>query len=329
MVRKFIGIMIVIIILFMAVFSLYPDTTDQHKNNDSPKMITKIREKDGMVMVYIPEGEFSMGSTIGESLVFLNFKLFAFPDQRPKHKVFLDGYWIDQTEVTVGMFKKFIEVTGHKTSAEKEGWGKPWRDGPKEDEWPMIPGTDWLHPQGPESITHEDHPVVQVSWEDAIAYVKWIGGSLPTEAQWEKAARGTDGRRFPWGDEFDGNFLNYGDSLCPVGRWRDHKYNDGYAYTSPVGSYPDGASPYGVLDMAGNVWEWVADWYYEDYYENSTYQNPVGPFNGQVKAQRGGSWYDGEPEAWVNCVVRHQNPVNDRYEDVGFRCVMPAKKGEN
>ena len=297
------------------------------ENQSSPQTpITKNREQDGMTMVFIPAGEFMMGSAYFESFVWEDGKLFIFPDQRPKHQVYLDAYWIDRTEVTVGMFGKFVEATGYRTTAEREGWGKPWTAGPKEDEWPETPGVDWQHPQGPDSQAEADHPVVQVSWEDAQAYCKWIGGRLPTEAQWEKAARGLDGRRFPWGDKFNGNYLNYGDARCPVERWRDLAYDDGYARTAPVGSYPAGASPYGVLDLAGNVWEWVFDWYERDYYEVAEYRNPIGPAGGVVRAQRGGSWYDGEPQGWVNCLVRHQNPASDRYEDVGFRCVVPVRQ---
>ena len=277
-----------------------------------------------MTMILIPAGEVLMGSGLFESIVLENSRFFTFPNQRPKHKVYLDAYWIDQTEVTVGMFRKFAEFTGYRTTAEREGWGRPWAPGPKEAEWPETPGVDWLHPQGPESTAEDNHPVVQVSWEDAAAYCDWVGGRLPTEAQWEKAARGPDGGRFPWGDEFDGTYLNYCDGRCPVERWRDVTYDDGYSRTAPVGSYPDNASPYGILDMAGNVWEWVFDWYDPEYYRRAPYLNPTGPATGEMRTQRGGSWYDGEPHGWVNCLVRHQNPPTDRYEDVGFRCAVPA-----
>jgi formylglycine-generating enzyme required for sulfatase activity len=318
LILSLIGIVTVVLTIFVP---LRASTPSDHAEGTR----TRVRKQDGMTMILIPEGEFEMGSGFFESFVFTNGRLFTFPDQRPKHKVYLEAYWIDQTEVTVGMFKKFVTETGHKTTAEREGWAKPWTAGPKEGEWPAVAGTDWLHPRGPGSTAEGDHPVVQVSWEDAAAYCRWVGGRLPTEAEWEKAARGTDGRRFPWGDKFNGRLLNYCDSGCPVERWRDEKYNDGYAYTAPVGSYPDGLSPYGVLDMAGNVWEWVYDWYDKGYYKDSPYRNPMGPTSGSVKAQRGGSWYDGEPEGWVNCLVRHQNPPADRYEDVGFRCVVPVR----
>jgi formylglycine-generating enzyme required for sulfatase activity len=316
------------LILFTIILVLLTNSTN---SKIKPKDIiaeSKIRAKDGMEMIYIPTGEFTMGSTLFESVVFENMKLHLFPDQRPQHKVYLDGYWIDKTEVTVGMFKKFVEETGYRTSAEKEGGGKPWHDGPKNEEWPIVLGIDWLHPRELNSEAEDNHPVVQVSWEDAMAYANWVGATLPTEAQWEKAARGVDERKFPWGDEFNGNYLNYGDSLCPVTRWRDLEFIDGYAFTSPVGIYPDGASPYGILDMAGNVWEWVLDWYGEDYYESSPYKNPQGPETGYAKSMRGGSWYDGEPVAWVTCVIRHQNPTNDRYEDVGFRCALNENNGK-
>lgn len=317
-----------LVFMLLTTAILYAAAGGDPAESAPPEPWTRFREKDGMTMIYVPAGEFEMGSSFFESIVFTNGKLFPFSDQRPKHRIYLDAFWVDRTEVTVGMFRKFVEATGYKTSAEREGWGKPWKDGPKESEWPMTPGTDWQHPEGPGSTASDNHPVIQVSWDDAMAYCEWVGGRLPTEAEWEKAARGTEGRKYPWGDDFDGTLLNYGDSRCPVARWRDSRYDDGYAKTSPVGSYPGGASFYGVLDMAGNVWEWVYDWYDEDYYSTSPDSNPMGPESGSVRAMRGGSWYDGEPEAWVNCVVRHQNPSNDRYEDVGFRCVVPCPSDE-
>jgi formylglycine-generating enzyme required for sulfatase activity len=309
-------------------------TTRSEPDNESIPMQeitpidTRVRSVDGMTMVYVPVGEFEMGSMgiqwlWNGSLMNGDLDLQLYTDEEPKHTVFLDAFWIDQTEVTVEMFRKFVEATGYETTAEREGWGAPWTDGPMEEEWPHVAGTDWLHPQGPESLAHDDHPVVQVTWEDAAAYCEWAGGQLPTEAQWEMAARGTDGRLWPWGDTYDGNRGSYCDASCPVKRWNHDSYDDGYALTSPVGSFPSGASPYGVLDMAGNVWEWVADWYGENYYGDSPYENPTGPRFGVERTQRGGAWIDNE--SWVRTTVRHATPPWVRCNDLGFRCALPAE----
>jgi formylglycine-generating enzyme required for sulfatase activity len=291
---------------------------------------TRVRSTDGMVMVHVPAGEFQMGNTgiqwiWGGSLRDGDLGVQVFTDEQPGHTVYLDAFWIDQTEVTVAMFRTFVEATGYETTAEREGWGHPWTQGPMEEEWPQVPGTDWQHPRGPESSAEDDHPVVQVSWEDAAAYCEWAGGQLPTEAQWEKAARGTDGRMWPWGNTYDGALGSFCDAQCPIERWKQDYFDDGYAFTAPVGTFPSGASPYGALDMAGNVWEWVADWYEEDYYVDSASQNPLGPDSGTDRAMRGGAWYDNEP--WVRCTVRHQNPPWSRCDDVGFRCAVPAQEG--
>jgi sulfatase modifying factor 1 len=290
---------------------------------------TRARSTDGMVMVYVPAGEFEMGNTgiqwiWGGSLRDGDLDLQVFTDEQPGHTVYLDAFWIDQTEVTVAMFRTFVEATGYETTAEREGWGHPWTEGPMEEEWPKVPGADWQHPRGPESSAEDGHPVVQVSWEDAADYCEWAGGQLPTEAQWEKAARGTDGRMWPWGNTYDGTLGSFCDAQCPIERWKQNSYDDGYAFTAPVGSFAGGASPYGALDMVGNVWEWVADWYEEDYYADSPSRNPLGPESGTDRAMRGGAWIDNE--SWVRCTVRHQNPPWSRCDDVGFRCAVPADR---
>jgi formylglycine-generating enzyme required for sulfatase activity len=289
---------------------------------------TRIRAADGMNMVYVTAGEFDMGNTgiqwmWNVSLIDQELDLQVYIDESPQHTVYLDSYWFDQTEVTTEMFRRFAESTGFETTAEREGWGMPWTDGPKEDEWPHVPGTDWQHPHGPESVALDDHPVVQVSWDDASAYCDWVGGRLPTEAQWEKAARGTDSRLWPWGDTYDGNRGSFCDASCPVKRWNHDAYDDGYALTAPVGSFPGGASPNGALDMAGNVWEWVADWYDENYYTDSPYENPTGPSYGTERTQRGGAWIDNE--SWVRTTVRHSTLPWARFDDLGFRCALPAE----
>ena len=289
---------------------------------------TRIRPIDGMAMVYVPAGEFEMGNTgiqwvWGGSLRNGDQNLQVFTDEAPQHTVYLDGFWIDQTEVTVAMFRTFVEATEHETAAERDGWAAPYRAGPVEQEWPHVPGADWRHPLGPGSSAEDDHPVVQVSWHDAAAYCVWAGGRLPTEAQWEKAARGTDGRTWPWGDIYDGLLGSFCGVECPVERHNEHHYDDGYARTAPVGSFPGGASPYGALDMAGNVWEWVADWYSDSYYDSSPNENPTGPLMGTERSQRGGAWYDNG--SWVRCTVRHQQPTSTRCDDLGFRCAVPAE----
>ena len=189
-----------------------PESTPAEVQDDTapaPKRVEAgINPKDGAEMVWVPAGEFLMGSTDDEGV----------RDERPQRKVYLDGYWMYKTEVTVAQYRKFCEATNR--------------------EMPEAPEWGWK----------EDHPVVNVSWHDAVDYAKWAGASLPTEAQWEKAARGTDGRVFPWGNEWDAGACANSVSWSLKG-------------TKPVGSCPAGASPYGCVDMAGNAWEWCADWY--------------------------------------------------------------------
>jgi sulfatase modifying factor 1 len=296
----------------------------------SPAVETRVRATDGMVMVYVPAGEFEMGRDAvfrwSGNILDGTLGLQALTDQRPQHTVDLDPFWIDQTEVTVGMFRSFVEQTGYVTTAEALGYGHPYRPGPQEQEWPQVPGADWQHPQGPGSIAEDDHPVVQVSWDDAVAYCAWAGGVLPTEAQWEKACRGTDALLYPWGNAFDQRRLNYCDAQCQVTRWPERDtFDDGYAYTAPVGSYPQGASPYGTLDMAGNVWEWTADRYDKRYYASSPTEDPQGPLMGAERVQHGGAWYDAGGTGWLACTIRHATGPSNTADDLGFRCAVPAE----
>jgi serine/threonine-protein kinase len=254
-------------------------------------------------MVHVPAGEFTMGSDEGGS------------DERPVHTVYLDAFYIDKTEVTNAQFAAFVSATGYETDAEQIGCG--WiLDG---DYWGCIQEVDWQHPFGPDTdlAGKDEHPVVQVSWNDAKAYCKWAGARLPTEAEWEKGARGTDGLMYPWGNTFDGTKLNFADKNTNLD-WSDSNWDDGYADTAPVGSYPDGASPYGALDMAGNVWEWVADWYDSGYYAASPESNPRGPASGDYRVIRGGSWSD--DVALVRAACRYGDPPDDSASYVGFRC---------
>ncbi len=266
------------------------------------------RQTDGMQMVFVPLGEFMMGNDAGAA------------DERPLHKVILDAFWINQTEVTNAMFLRFVEATGYQTNAEKRG--SAWAfDGTG---WSEISGADWQHPQGPESNINdlEDHPVVNVSWNDAKAYCEWAGARLATEAEWEKAARAVDGRTYPWGEQApSGTLLNFGDfSLFPSSV--DVTLNDEYRFTAPVGSFRSGASPYGALDMAGNVWEWVNDWYQAVYYSQSPTNNPVGPTSGEGRVFRGGSWNHSSLD--IRSSIRMWDKAYGAIDNVGFRCATTS-----
>jgi serine/threonine-protein kinase len=227
-------------------------------------------------MVYVPAGEFIMGSDEG--------------DEQPVHTVYLDAFYMDRTEVTNAQYRACVEPRACSQPHNTEWYNDPDR---------------------------AEHPVVYVDLEQANAYCQWADKRLPTEAEWEKAARGTDGRTYPWGNAFDGSRVNFCDRNCELG-WKDTGADDGYAWTAPVGSYPAGASPDGALDMAGNVWEWLADWYDSGYYAASPENNPKGPASGDYRVIRGGSWFNNEAD--VRAALRNWRPPDDSFNYVGFRC---------
>jgi formylglycine-generating enzyme required for sulfatase activity/mono/diheme cytochrome c family protein len=240
---------------------------------------TRKNAKDGADMVYIPAGEFTMGSHDGEA------------NEKPVHKVMLDGYYIYQTPVTVAQYMTFCAQTGH----------------PRPHSPAFNP--NWIH---------FNHPIVNVTYDDARAYCKWAGAQLPTEAQWEKAARGTDERRFPWGNDFDNSKL-----------WCSKNHYADAGGTKPVGSFPSGASPFGVLDMAGNVWQWCSDWYDPDFYgsRQGSERNPENLSAGENKRRilRGGSWWDSDPK-YHRSAFRIAETLEFKYFLDGFRCVVRAPK---
>ena len=251
---------------------------------------SKISAKDGMLMLYVPAGEFEMGYSEGKE------------DEKPVHTVYLDAFWIDQTEITNRMYLKCVEegvcnqpVQGAHTALRVDS------------------STHEVYYGNPEFY---DYPVIYVNHIQADIYCRWAGRRLPTEAEWEKAARGTDGRLYPWGNEPPNEtLLNY-----------DGIIGD----TTKVGSYPAGASPYGALDMAGNLWEWTADFYSPDYYSTSPTKNPQGPENGYVFVERGGSWRKSERP--VRSTYRHHyippilgSFVNSHNYD-GYRCAASAEE---
>jgi sulfatase modifying factor 1 len=233
-------------------------------------------------MVLVPAGEFLMGSDAGDV------------DERPQRRVYLDAFEIDRYEVTNIQYRRFLLATGREPP---QHWPEryvaflPDRD-------PDWRGTDY--PAG-----EATYPVAAVNWEDSTAYCAWVGKRLPTEAEWEKAARGMDGRTYPWGNSWDPSRANVDET--------------GVNYTQPVGSYPDGASPYGAWDMAGNVWEWVADLYDRQYYTVAPTRNPMGPGSGTgERILRGGAW-DSPPDHARASYRNATHCFGPNYR-AGFRC---------
>ncbi|MGQ8335137.1 outer membrane protein assembly factor BamB family protein [Sunxiuqinia sp. A32] len=228
----------------------------------------RINPKDTAEMVFVPAGEFIMGSN--DEPIRMN--------EKPRRNVYLDSYYIYKYEVTVAQYRKFCKETNR--------------------EMPVEPSWGW----------HDDHPIVNVTWDDAAAYASWAGAALPTEAQWEKAARGTDGSTYLWGESFTKEHCHTSDGK-----------------TIPVGQYPSGVSPYGAFDMAGNVWEWCADWYDPEYYANAPAENPPGPASGSTRVLRGGSWGFNVSE-YFRVTYRNRCSTGNKYGDYGFRCVFPLTK---
>jgi formylglycine-generating enzyme required for sulfatase activity len=265
-------------------------------------------------MVWVPGGEFWMGSDNR-----------MFPDARPVHKVYVDGFWMDRTTVTNEEFAKFVKATGYVTAAERAADPKLYPGAPPEmlkpgapvftppsgpvplnnllNWWRWQPGADWRHPEGPGSNIQgrENHPVVQVAYADAVAYAKWAGKRLPTEAEWEFAARGgLDRKDFVWGDQDTPGGKHMANTF--QGHFPDHNSaEDGYTGTAPVCSYP--VNGYGLCDMSGNVWQWTSDWYRPDYYQTlaakgGVIRNPQGPADSYdpsdpgvpKRVQKGGSF---------------------------------------
>jgi len=237
-------------------------------------------------MVVVPAGEFIMGSDSGND------------NERPRRGLYLPDFRIGRYPVTNAQFETFVKATGYETEAEKHESGSMWQD----NQWKAVNRADWRHPSGPQSsiLGRENHPVVQVSWNDAVAYAQWAGKRLPTEAEWEKAARGSDGRTWPWGNE-----------------WVDGKCNSGemgIGGTTPVGRYsPAGDSPYGLADMAGNVWQWTADWY--ERYPGSNHQSD--DYGRKCRVVRGGAW--GVNQGGARCAYRDWVDPADRNYGLGFR----------
>ncbi len=264
-------------------------------------------KKSSVEMVLIEGGTFRMGTDHGLSF------------EGPAHKVSLNSFAIDTYEVTNRRFQEFVQATGYVTEAEKLGWSGVF-DAQKQG-WLPMPKADWHHPQGPESSDEGwgDHPVVHVSWDDAVAYCGWMDKRLPTEAEWEWAARGgVAGNEYAWGKELhpQGRFMaNTWQGTFPL----YDKGDDGFLFLAPVGSFPHNG--FGLYDMVGNVWEWTADWFAEDYFSRSPELNPEGPVEGSERVIRGGSWICSANYCTGYRVAARQKTATDSgLSNLGFRC---------
>jgi len=233
-------------------------------------------------MVLIPAGEFTMGEDSAE----------AKDDEKPPHNVYLSDFYIDRYEVTNRQYRKFIQATGHRVPYVEKQWAEPY---------------NWHGSSYPEG--KGDYPVVLISWDDAMAYARWAGKRLPSEAEWEKAARsGLVGKKYPWGDTIGFNRASYDKGLI---RRRT---------LTPVGNYSPNS--FGLYDVAGNVWEWCLDWYDEEYYRVSPGRNPDGAEKGLYRVLRGGSWIN--TEKYLRCSHRGKNVPDYRSYTLGFRCALSA-----
>ena len=306
-------------------------------------------------MAWISGGEFSMGAADPPAADAV--AMHGAADARPVHRAYVDGFWMDETEVTNEEFARFVKATGYVTIAERKPAAEDFPGAPPENLvagsvvfsppdhpvplnnhfqwWSYVKGANWRHPEGPKSNLkgRENFPVVQVAYEDCLAYAKWAGKRLPTEAEWEFAARGgLAGKRYPWGDEFQ-----------PGGKWMANTYQghfpisdtaaDGFAGLAPVAQFPPNA--YGLYDMAGNVWQWTSDWYRPDYYQHlaaagGVARNPHGPDapydpsepTEKKKVHRGGSFLCTDQYCSRYVVgTRGKGEVTTATNHLGFRCV--------
>jgi len=309
-------------------------------------------------MVWIPGGEFSMGANNPPDMDEVGMK--ATLDARPIHRVYVAGFFMDRTDVTNDQFAEFVKATGYVTIAERKPRAEDFPGAPPENLvagsvvfsppshpvpldnhfqwWNYVRGANWRHPLGPKSDIKGkgNYPVVHVAYDDALAYAKWAGKRLPTEAEWEFAARGgLSGKPYPWGDEFRQN-----------GKWMANTHqghfpdtdtaDDGYAGISPVAQFP--SNGYGLYDMAGNVWQWTSDWYRPDYYAllaatGSAARNPQGPDSPydpsepkeKKRVHRGGSFLCTDQYCSRYVVgTRGKGEVSTGTNHLGFRCVKPA-----
>ena len=268
-----------------------------------------VTDEFGVNMVLVPAGPFEMGSRAEVGIEACE-QLYAegeciradYVDEEPVHSVILDDFYIDTYEVTNAQYANCVAEDVCNPPTKTSSFTRDLYYGePK----------------------YYNYPVIYVRWEDANTYCSWRGARLPTEAEWEKAARGTEGLIYPWGKDFDGEITNFCDRNCFFD-WANEVFNDGYGDTAEVGEYPAGVSPYGVEDMAGNVWEWVADWYSPDYYQDSPVENPVGSSYGENRVLRGGAW--NANGSILRTTTRFPEKPDGSFYNIGFRCAKLASE---
>jgi formylglycine-generating enzyme len=269
----------------------------------------------------VPSQTFAMGDAFGDGA--------RADGERPVHSVRVSAFDIDATTVTVADFRAFVGDTGYRTEAEAYGWSAVFHSAVTDDDavvgtmagtpwWVGVSGADWAHPSGPSSVALDDHPVVHVSWNDAQAYCSWAGRRLPTEAEWECAARGgSASQRYPWGDSLRGEWA------CNIWQGTFPTFNsgdDGWHTTAPARTYL--ANGYGLYQMVGNVWEWCADWFSPTYYAMSPDADPPGPGLGVARVIRGGSYlcHDSYCNRYRNA-ARSSNTPDSSTGNTGFRTV--------
>jgi len=275
---------IVLLVLFTCAVGCIPRAgfafaEEPTKTTEAPLQTVKVNPKDGVEMVLVPAGEFLMGTSKEQLATCLEdvpagIDERKFNDELPQHSVYLDAYYIYKTEVTIAQWNRFCKATGRPEAGM------------------MDEVANWA-----------DYPMMGVTWEDAAAYAQWAGAGLPTEAQWEKAARGTDGRVYPWGNAWDARKVVKG-------------------HRKAAGTLPADTSPYGCLDMAGSVWEWCADWYDPAYYKNAPVRNPTGPEKGATRVMRGGTYSQSLPYLFRTTYRSETFPLSRNYFGIGFRCVV-------
>jgi formylglycine-generating enzyme len=279
-------------------------------------------------MALVPGGEFLMGTDSREG--------YPADGEGPARKVSLRPFWIDTLAVSNAHFAEFVEAVAYVTEAERFGWSfvfggflpddfPPTRGVADAPWWRQVHGASWRHPEGPHSNIADrmNHPVVHISWNDALSYCRWAGKRLPSEAEWEYAARGgLEQQRYPWGSQLTPN----GEHRMNVWQGKFPQLDtaqDGYRGTAPVGEFP--SNGYGLHNMTGNVWEWCADWFSATFHRQGARDNPAGPPSGERKVMRGGSYLCHRSYCFrYRVAARSSNTPDSSTGNLGFRCVRDA-----